>query len=1183
MAKEDCGCGGGSKCITKNKFFKWVKEELKRLDCGCGCKGRKAFEKKHGKLIGGAILKDCPPGWRNDGLTCVENCKEDEFDDGLTCRKKCEPGWIDDGLTCRKPITSSMNSCPEGSRDIAGTCWGPVRKDCIDDCFKHPAPGCKTWECGRLRGLFNEDWGPKLCTSCNLRCGQTCWDVQGITKQLHQRELKLFGGEVIAQLIRSKQIRGRVNWDELGKVMDQGVKDLLAGNIDLAAAFDPEKNGVNAAFRKFGDDINGALKEIEGKIKDGFKKMGDDARRAFEELAKNAERDFKQFGADFVAKMKDPDFWIEFAAIMTEVALYAAAMAVTATGVGAGFAPGLLAAAAMAGPSIRMIGKAAQGEPIDALDIVELAIAGASAAVPGLSGFTQTAMKVGVQAAKVTVMVVKTGQGLGMIPSSCIANCPPPPPQPPFTEPPLEPEIPGPVIPGQLTYEEIAALQPANTIKRMLKDPRRENPEYIFEADWVAQYRLENYGAEMTDESGAMTTPEDKAVENITTVELNKDEIKIEPGFPDFPPLAESSDFPAFGESSDFPAFGESSDFPAFGESSDFPAFGESSDFPAFGESSDFPSFGESSDFPAFGESSDFPAFGETTDFPAFGETTDFPAFGETTDFPAFGETTDFPAFGETTDFPSTESTAIIPFEPESTAIIPFEPSAPPSVPTPSLQEKERDVYYLSEEQLESDSFMPRALIGGAQLDERDVINPIIEGDTYRNPFGTMTSALPKANIPRSHTGAEFNPDCYARHNPEVAQAVGNDKGKLTTHWIEIGSKQGLDADCGNSLSTAEERMKLMIEKEAERQSLEGRKTNCKATDKFWVEAENRCDGLRHADGRENPASGKCSQEGSHYEQRANMKPYCNRYRNLENNLKTAEERCISRNNRWENNKCDRTKNVDGSDKTDSDYCTGLNNYYKDGVCDVTKDRDGKPRTEEQLCHENAGHYVIDPVAWWNKNKDNQDLISKGAKDPRTMVDVGGPPGMFGEKIPNWRFPDNSRFYTPENTQGTAKCDVKVYPDGIVKKGKQEICQTILNGNLIGTECLNVEGEYPATFDQMKEYLQTKKLGFYTFERPPRDRINLQAIEGGGKPGKSLTLYWAEWCPHCHTIMPEWKKLGSSYKGIKIEAIEESVSPVKVDGYPTIIFRNGKKMEKYKGPRTKAAIVKFLKNKLSNK
>jgi hypothetical protein len=63
--------------------------------------------------------------------------------------------------------------------------------------------------------------------------------------------------------------------------------------------------------------------------------------------------------------------------------------------------------------------------------------------------------------------------------------------------------------------------------------------------------------------------------------------------------------------------------------------------------------------------------------------------------------------------------------------------------------------------------------------------------------------------------------------------------------------------------------------------------------------------------------------------------------------------------------------------------------------------------------------------------------------------------------------------------------------------------------------------------------------------------------------------------------MPIWQKLGSDYKGIRIEAIEEKQSNFKVDGYPTIIFHNGNNMEKYEGPRTKAALIKFLKNKLS--
>jgi hypothetical protein len=63
--------------------------------------------------------------------------------------------------------------------------------------------------------------------------------------------------------------------------------------------------------------------------------------------------------------------------------------------------------------------------------------------------------------------------------------------------------------------------------------------------------------------------------------------------------------------------------------------------------------------------------------------------------------------------------------------------------------------------------------------------------------------------------------------------------------------------------------------------------------------------------------------------------------------------------------------------------------------------------------------------------------------------------------------------------------------------------------------------------------------------------------------------------------MPIWKKLGSEYKGIKIVAIEEKQNKsFSVDGYPTIVYRDGKTMEKYEGKRTKAAIENFLKSKL---
>jgi thiol-disulfide isomerase/thioredoxin len=1142
----DCGCGGGKyNCITKNKFKAFIKAELKRLDCGCGCKGKKAFAKKYGKLIGGAILNDCPPGWRNDGLTCVENCKDDEYDDGSTCRKKCEPGWINDGLTCRKPITSSTNACPPGSRDIWGTCWGTIRRDCIDDCFKHPAPGLRTYQCGRNRWL-GVDWGPKLCTSGSLRCGQTCWDVDGITKQLHERELRISGGEVIAQLIRGKQIRGRLNFDELAKVMEQGVKDLLEGNIDLAAAFDPERNGVNAAFRKFGDDINGALQEIEGKIKEGFKKMGDDARRAFEELARNAERDFKQFGADFVAKMKDPEFWIEFAAIMTEVALTAAAAVATATGVGAALAPGLLAAAAMAGPGIRMIGKAAQGQPIDALDIVELAIAGASAAVPGLSGLTQTVVKVGVQAAKVTVMVVKTCQGLKLLPSSCLGpNCPEPyvfrpggPPDPMPPPPPIAPLDPLPV--DQKTDAEIIQIGlriNPNMFDAKLKrpPPKRDNPDWISDGNWIAWYRHKKYGTPYEGPAGALITAEDEeldAVDNTTPadpVELPKTEELFEsPSSPSGPPstLPPPPPPPPGPPGSRAPPGLPPPPPPP-------PPPGPPGSRAPLGlpppPPPPPPPGPPGSKAPLGLPPPPPPPPGPPSSLPG-------PPKLPPPPLPPLGPP-GLPLPPPPSSMPSgppklpppppplpPSSLPGLPPPPPLTPSLPLPP--PPSLPsdvqllpTENVQTVEVPEYgrrFITEEELESDSFIPKTMAGGTKPEDLPLIEPVVQGDVTLNPWGNLKTIKAKSNIPLTKNGAPFSPECYAKLNPEIAQAVGNDLGRLTTHWIEIGSKQDFPAECAIIKSGGENDASwaqfLLRQQETVEQRNARLKANCAATDRFWIESESRCDGLRHADGRVNELSTKCTINGNFYDYNNKL---CNSFVNPERQPKSDADFCNTLGNAWNPlpstdpkfiGPCDYRFNVDKEPKTKADVCAGLDNYWDGEKCDVRRHLDGEPKTLQQLCeYANTGYDA----------------------STNTCVVRPIPSNPLGRRrIQN--------FNNCSLGLDTLRCDIGTY--------------------------------IPASFEKMEQLIerQTSKL------------------LGSGKPS-SLTLYWAEWCPHCHTLMPTWKKLGSSYNGIKIEAIEESDSKVKMDGYPTIIFRSGRKQEKYEGPRTKAAIIKFLKNKLSIK
>ena len=544
----DCGCGGGSNCITKHKkeFKKWVKAELKRLDCGCGCKGQKAFEEKYGKLVGGKLTA-CPAGWRDDGLTCVKNCDSGDKDDGLTCRKPCPPGFIDDGLTCRKPITSSMNDCPPGSKDIWGTCWGPVRKDCVHDCFKHPSPGCRTWQCGRLEWA-GIDWGPKLCTSCNLECGKTCWDVWGITKQLHERELRISGGEVEGKSIYGKEIRSKIDWEGTGKEFEHALKEVFGDDSALAKAFDPEKNGVAESFRKFGKDSKEAFDDIGRKLKKGFEQAITPEFRLWlkrhEKAWTTAFRRF--FPPEFEEQLKDPRFWIEVAIIIVEIsaAVIAASATVASMGAAAPVATAVMVTAInMLGPSLRMIVKASNGEPIDANDISQLVLsaippagknsAAASSYLGKMFQFVQRNKDSIATGASILNYGINFAHATGYSPvSTCLVNCPthddrpfPPPDNPnPISFPP-SPDAPP---QGQKTDAELLAMAPGNRpFTKFLTDGPEVNPDYVgTPKKWINQKRRELYNypppSDVTGPAGNLETKQDQQNQALTDIPKNE-------------------------------------------------------------------------------------------------------------------------------------------------------------------------------------------------------------------------------------------------------------------------------------------------------------------------------------------------------------------------------------------------------------------------------------------------------------------------------------------------------------------------------------------------------------------------------------------------------------------------------------------------------------------------------------
>jgi thiol-disulfide isomerase/thioredoxin len=92
--------------------------------------------------------------------------------------------------------------------------------------------------------------------------------------------------------------------------------------------------------------------------------------------------------------------------------------------------------------------------------------------------------------------------------------------------------------------------------------------------------------------------------------------------------------------------------------------------------------------------------------------------------------------------------------------------------------------------------------------------------------------------------------------------------------------------------------------------------------------------------------------------------------------------------------------------------------------------------------------------------------------------------------------------------------------------------------------------------------------------------------------------FYANWCGHCKTLAPEWKKLIKmievpEYKDKKlaivsvesavinkdIEKVIEQSGLGKVDGFPTIGLIKGKKFVSYNGKRDAASMLNFIKEK----
>jgi thiol-disulfide isomerase/thioredoxin len=86
--------------------------------------------------------------------------------------------------------------------------------------------------------------------------------------------------------------------------------------------------------------------------------------------------------------------------------------------------------------------------------------------------------------------------------------------------------------------------------------------------------------------------------------------------------------------------------------------------------------------------------------------------------------------------------------------------------------------------------------------------------------------------------------------------------------------------------------------------------------------------------------------------------------------------------------------------------------------------------------------------------------------------------------------------------------------------------------------------------------------------------------------GYWVILYYADWCPHCVSMKPEWKMFADKYSSdnkINVAELEsqflDMVGPEhksNVEGFPTIISLNkGSKVANFMGPRTNKDIDMF--------
>jgi thiol-disulfide isomerase/thioredoxin len=95
-----------------------------------------------------------------------------------------------------------------------------------------------------------------------------------------------------------------------------------------------------------------------------------------------------------------------------------------------------------------------------------------------------------------------------------------------------------------------------------------------------------------------------------------------------------------------------------------------------------------------------------------------------------------------------------------------------------------------------------------------------------------------------------------------------------------------------------------------------------------------------------------------------------------------------------------------------------------------------------------------------------------------------------------------------------------------------------------------------------------------------------QEFSDKSKKGYWIILYYANWCPHCQMMKPEWQKFAEKYRTnnkVNVAEVESEFlnnlgeeHKQRIQGYPTVsCAKNGKVIANHEGPRTTDAFNDF--------